>query len=71
MTRPTLTIARKPKPGPSFAMLRKAVALFRSDLAPRSVRRHNARAWLRSVMGLGDKHLYRGGAAKWGHGGSL
>lgn len=38
-------------------LVRKAVALFRSEHAPRSVRRHNARMWLRSVHHLGDKWL--------------
>lgn len=37
--------------------LKQAVRLFRSEYAPRSVRRHNARAWLRSVQQLGPKWL--------------
>jgi hypothetical protein len=51
----------------SPAMIKKAVRLFRSDLVPRSVRRHNARQWLRSMHHLGDGHLYRGAPAKWGY----
>lgn len=37
------------------AKLKMAVRLFRSEFAPRSVRRHNARQWLRSVEALGSK----------------
>lgn len=47
-------------------LMRRAVELFRSDLVPRSVRKHNARAWLRAVDRLGDKWVIRGGEAKWG-----
>jgi hypothetical protein len=49
------------------AMLKKAVALFRSPFAPRSVRRHNARQWILAMHQLGDKHVYRGGEAKWAY----
>lgn len=38
-------------------MIKHAVRLWRSDMAPRSVRRHNARQWLRSVHALGDSWL--------------
>lgn len=64
--KPKLHAVAPPK-RPPYSLIRKAVALFRSDLVPRSVRRHNARAWLRSVTLLGDKHVYRGGEVKWGH----
>lgn len=63
--RPTLKLARPPARVP-YALLRKAVAMFRSEYAPRSVRRHNARKWLESVLRLGDGHILRGGQAKWG-----
>lgn len=56
MTRPKLTLARQPKPIPR-ALIVQAVRLFRSDMAPRSVRRSNARAWIRSVLMLGDRHI--------------
>jgi hypothetical protein len=41
----------------SRALIRRAVALFRSPYAPRQVRRANARKWLASVHMLGDKWL--------------
>ena len=50
---------------PQADLIKTAVRLFRSDLVPRSVRRHNARAWLRSVTMLGDKYVLLGGPAKW------
>jgi len=50
----------------TIQLMRQAVRLFRSDLAPRSVRRHNARAWLRSVELLGPNWALRGGKVKWG-----
>lgn len=65
MSRAQLKLAPRQQPRIPYALLRRAVALFRSDLVPRSVRRHNARAWLRSIDVLGDKHLYKGGPAKW------
>jgi hypothetical protein len=55
----------KPEPRVPYSLIKQAVRLFRSDTAPRSIRRANARKWLRSVLMLGDKHLYRGGPAKW------
>jgi hypothetical protein len=68
MSRPVLSLARASKPAVSRALIKQAVKHFRSDTAPRHVRRHNARAWLRSVLMLGDKHVYKGGEVKWGHG---
>jgi hypothetical protein len=37
--------------------IKTAVRLFRNPLAPRSVRRHNARSWLAATHRLGDKWL--------------
>lgn len=52
----------------SPALVKTAVRLFRSDLAPRSVRRHNARQWLRQMHQLGDKHVYKSNApVGWGY----
>lgn len=65
MNRAALKLAR-PQPRIPYSLLRKAVAMFRSEYAPRSVRRHNARKWLESVLRLGDGHILRGGQAKWG-----
>lgn len=65
MSRPTLCLAPKAKPGPSYALLRKAVALFRSDMVPRSVRRANARKWLASMERLGDGHCHKGADVSW------
>lgn len=36
-------------------LLRRAVRLFRSEYAPRALRRANARAWLRAVEQLGPR----------------
>ena len=38
-------------------LLRRAVALFRSEYAPREIRRANARKWLQAVDRLGDRWL--------------
>lgn len=66
MSRVTLKLApRHQKPAVPRSLIKQAVRLFRSDMAPRSVRRANARKWIRAVLMLGDKHLYRGGEAKW------
>lgn len=40
------------------ARIRQAVRLFRNDLAPRNVRRHNARQWLAAIEKLGDRWLF-------------
>lgn len=50
------------------SLVKRAVRLFRSEYAPRHIRRANARKWLASVQWLGPRWLYRGGKAKWGHG---
>jgi hypothetical protein len=55
-----------PKPRIPFAMLRKALTMFRSPLVSRELRKANARKWLAAMEQLGDKHLYRGGAVRWG-----
>lgn len=39
------------------SMLRIARKHFCHDLAPRSIQRHNIRAWVRSLRNLGDKWL--------------
>lgn len=65
--RATLHLAGKPTPIP-HALIKQAVRLWRSDTAPREVRRANARKWLRAVLMLGDKHVFKGGEVKWGHG---
>lgn len=41
----------------SFALRRKAITLFKHDLAPKSTARHNAKQWLRCIEILGDKWL--------------
>ncbi len=67
MSRPALKLARQqPKPSIPYSLLRRAVALFRSDMAPRSVRRHNARNWLIAMERLGDGHVLKGGSVRWG-----
>jgi hypothetical protein len=48
--------------------VRRALRLFRSDYAPRHVRHHNVRQWLRAVDLLGDQWVLAGAPAKWGHG---
>lgn len=40
------------------SILRRVRRHFCHDLAPRSVQRHNIRAWVRSVRMLGDKWVY-------------
>ena len=39
------------------ARIKKAVQLFRNDLAPRHIRRSNARKWLLATHRLGAKWL--------------
>lgn len=56
MSRTVLKLARAQSP--NMARIRHAVRLFRNDLAPRSVRRHNARSWLRAIEMLGPKWVY-------------
>lgn len=65
MSRPTLKLAR-PQPRIPYALLRKAVALFRSEYVSREIRRRNARKWLEAMDRLGDNHVYRGGTVRWG-----
>jgi hypothetical protein len=49
--------------------VRRALRLFRSEYAPRHVRHHNVRQWLKSVELLGDQWVLATDApAKWGHG---
>lgn len=40
-----------------FQLKRRAVRLWANPMVPRSTVRHNRRAWLRSVLRLGDKWL--------------
>ena len=39
------------------ARIKAAVRLFRNELAPRHIRRHNARSWLAATHRLGEKWL--------------
>lgn len=68
MSRPLLTLARASKPAIPHSLIKDAVRHFRSDTAPRHIRRANARKWIRAVLMLGDKHVYKGGEVKWGYG---
>lgn len=67
MSRPKLALARQPKPV-TRALIVQAVRLFRSDLAPRSVRRANARKWLAMNLWLGDRHVLHSKQPKVGWG---
>lgn len=40
-----------------FQLKRRAVRLWANPMVPRSTVRHNRRAWLASVLRLGDKWL--------------
>lgn len=40
-----------------YKLKRHAVKLWANPMVPRSIVRHNRRAWLRSVLRLGDKWL--------------
>lgn len=40
-----------------FFLRRRAVALFKTDLAPKAIQRVNQRRWLAAVDYLGDRHL--------------
>jgi uncharacterized protein involved in exopolysaccharide biosynthesis len=42
----------------TIARIRQAVRLFRSEYAPRHIRRANARNWLKAVDRLGEKWVY-------------
>jgi hypothetical protein len=55
-TRPKLSLAKVQRK-PNAQRIKQAVRLFRNDLAPRSIRRHNARQWLTAIERLGDKWL--------------
>lgn len=57
MTRPVLHIARASKPAIPHSLIKEAVRHFRNDMAPRHIRRANARKWIRAVLMLGDKHI--------------
>jgi hypothetical protein len=41
----------------NIKLARRAISLYSYDLAPKHVRRHNQRSWLRMVALLGDKWL--------------
>jgi hypothetical protein len=76
MSKPKLHLAKNvPPPCPPYSMLKQAVRLFRNAIAPRSVRRANAKKWLASMQMLGDRHVYAKDAkdrhpAKWGRPGT-
>ena len=40
-----------------YKLKRHAVKLWANPMVPRSIVRHNRRAWLRSVLRLGDRWL--------------
>lgn len=40
-------------------MLRRVRRLFNNEFAPRHIRRHNMRQWVRSVRHLGDEWVLR------------
>ena len=40
-----------------YKLKRHAVKLWNNPMVPRHIVRHNRRAWLRSVLRLGDKWL--------------
>jgi hypothetical protein len=63
MAKPRLTIARPPRK-PTFALLRKALMLFRGEGVPRELARRNAIAWLKSMRELGDRHILKGSVLK-------
>jgi len=46
---------RRPR---DLKLIRRAVRLFRNELAPRHIRRANARKWLAAVEKLGDRWVY-------------
>lgn len=52
---------------PTLAQIKQAVALFRSEFAPRELRRANARKWLLQMEQLGDRYVYRGGKVSWSY----
>lgn len=54
--KPALTLV---KPGPSFAMRRKALRMFNSEFASRETRHANARAWIAANERLGDRHILK------------
>jgi hypothetical protein len=46
--------------------IRRALKLYRSEFAPKELRKANARQWLAKTEELGERALLRGGEAKWG-----
>ena len=68
--RPVLKLATKPQ-GPSFAMVKRALRLFRADWIPKAQRHRNARAWLVANARLGESHLLKGGVHKCGRPGAV
>lgn len=63
--RPRLSIARAQRKVP-LSLWKKAIRLFRSPGVPKATYRANARKWVAANQALGDRHVLRGGAAKWG-----
>ncbi len=54
-------------PGPSLALIRQALKLFRGRNISKAVRHLNARKWLIARMSIGERHiLNRTTAAAWG-----
>lgn len=68
MSRPILHIARASKPAVPRSLIKQAVALWRSDTAPRAVRRANARRWIAMRLWMGTNHVLHitRPAVKWG-----
>lgn len=53
---------------PTLTDAKRALKLWRSDLAPKELQRSNAVKWLRATALLGERWVLAGGPVKWGHG---
>ena len=40
-----------------YKLKRRAITLFRNSMISKHVQRHNQRAWIASILQLGDKHI--------------
>lgn len=55
MSKPLLKLATRGKPGPSYALIRKACRMFKGSYGPRAERHANIIAWLAAVDRLGEQ----------------
>ncbi len=50
-----------------YSLARMAVKIFPRTAVPRQTTNNLRRGWMKSVIELGDRHVLKGGKAKWGN----